>query len=46
MDDERVPLADGSFDLILSVEVLEHVADVERRRASSHACSRLAVGSC
>jgi SAM-dependent methyltransferase len=27
MADERVPLADGSFDLILSVEVLEHVAD-------------------
>ena len=29
MDDERAPLEDGSFDLILSVEVLEHVADVE-----------------
>jgi SAM-dependent methyltransferase len=29
MADERVPLPDGSFDLILSVEVLEHVGDVE-----------------
>lgn len=29
MDDERVPLADASFELVLSVEVLEHVADVE-----------------
>jgi SAM-dependent methyltransferase len=28
MADERVPLPDGSFDLIVSVEVLEHVADV------------------
>lgn len=29
MSDERVPEPDGAFDLILSVEVLEHVADVE-----------------
>ena len=29
MSDERAPLSDGSFDLILCVEVLEHVADVE-----------------
>jgi SAM-dependent methyltransferase len=29
MDDERVPEPDGAFDLILSVEVLEHVVDVE-----------------
>jgi SAM-dependent methyltransferase len=29
MEDERAPLPDGSFDLVLSVEVLEHVADVE-----------------
>ena len=29
MDDERAPFPDGSFDLVLSVEVLEHVADVE-----------------
>lgn len=30
MDDERAPLPDGSFDLVMSVEVLEHVADAER----------------
>jgi SAM-dependent methyltransferase len=30
MEDERVPESDGAFDLIISVEVLEHVADVER----------------
>jgi SAM-dependent methyltransferase len=30
MEDERVPEADGAFDLIISVEVLEHVANVER----------------
>jgi SAM-dependent methyltransferase len=30
MEDERVPLPDGAFDLVVSVEVLEHVADVER----------------
>ena len=29
MKDERVPEPDGAFDLIVSVEVLEHVADVE-----------------
>jgi SAM-dependent methyltransferase len=29
MDDERVPEDDGAFDLVLSVEVLEHVADVD-----------------
>jgi SAM-dependent methyltransferase len=29
MEDERVPEDDGAFDLILSVEVLEHVADVD-----------------
>ena len=33
MDDERVPLEDGSQDLVLSVEVLEHVADVARATA-------------
>jgi SAM-dependent methyltransferase len=30
MDNEVVPYADASFDLVLSVEVLEHVADVYR----------------
>ena len=29
MDDERVPDGNGAFDLIVSVEVLEHVADVD-----------------
>jgi SAM-dependent methyltransferase len=29
MANERVPAPDGAFDLIVSVEVLEHVADVE-----------------
>jgi SAM-dependent methyltransferase len=30
MDGERIPLGDGSVDLVLSVEVLEHVADAAR----------------
>jgi len=29
MEDERVPDSDGAFDLIISIEVLEHVADVD-----------------
>ena len=29
MDDERVPESDGAFDLIVSVEVLEHVTDAD-----------------
>ena len=29
MDDERVPDGNGAFDLIVSVQVLEHVADVD-----------------
>ncbi len=33
MEDERVPLPDRSVELIISIEVLEHVADV--RRAST-----------
>jgi SAM-dependent methyltransferase len=30
MEDERVPLPERSFELILSIEVLEHVADARR----------------
>jgi SAM-dependent methyltransferase len=30
MDGEQIPVEDGSVDLLLSIEVLEHVADVDR----------------
>ncbi len=30
MEDERAPFEDGRFDLVVSVEVMEHVADLDR----------------